>query len=107
MYTIVWAYRVPPGKQDAFEKIYSSNGEWAELFKKVPGYLGTKLIRSDILFENYATIDMWETKEAYEAFLIQSKAEYKKLDEQCQALTEFESYLGSFEKDTQSIAQIT
>src|ERR1051326_2241321 len=98
MYTIAWAYRVPPDKQAEFEQAYSSNGAWVELFKKGRGYLGTKLIRTDLLFENYATIDTWETKEDYEAFLIQWKEEYEKLDEQCQQLTETESYLGSFEK---------
>ncbi len=105
MYTIVWAYRVAPDKQTEFEKIYSSDGEWAELFKKSQSYLGTKLIRSDLLFENYATIDTWETKAAYEAFLMQWKDEYEKLDERCQALTEFESHLGSFEKNTQAVTQ--
>ena len=98
MYTIVWAYRVPPDREAEFERLYSSNGAWAELFKKSKGYLGTKLIRSDILFENYATIDTWETKDDYEAFLTQWKDEYEKLDEQCQELTESENYLGAFEK---------
>jgi heme-degrading monooxygenase HmoA len=98
MFTIVWAYKVLPEKQTEFEKLYSSNGDWAELFKKSRGYLGTKLIRSDILFENYATIDTWETKEDYETFLTQWKDEYEKLDGQCQELTESESHLGSFEK---------
>ena len=106
MFTIVWAYRVPLDKQAGFEKLYSSHGDWAELFKKGKGYLGTKLIRSDILFENYATIDTWETKEDYEAFLTQWKDEYEKLDEQCQELTESESYLGAFEKNIDSSVQI-
>lgn len=57
MNTIVWAYRVSPDKQAEFETLYSENGNWAELFKKGKGYLGTKLIRSDLLFENYATLD--------------------------------------------------
>lgn len=106
MYTIVWAYRVAPDKRAEFEKIYSASGEWAELFKKGKGYLGTKLVQSDLLFENYATMDSWETKSDYRTFLIQWQAEYKKLDERCEELTESESYLGAFETNLESSVQI-
>ncbi len=97
MYTIVWAYRVSPDKQIEFEKTYSATGDWGELFKKGKGYLGTKLMRSDILLENYATVDTWETREDYEAFLTQWKDEYEKLDTRCEGLTEYESCIGKFE----------
>ncbi len=97
MYIIVWAYRVRPDKQAEFEKTYAANGDWAELFKKGKGFLGTKLIRSDITFENYATVDTWETRTDYEVFLTQWKDEYETLDARCEGLTEFEQCLGKFD----------
>jgi heme-degrading monooxygenase HmoA len=57
MYIIIWEYQVKPDKQAEFEKIYAANGTWAELFKKGTGYLGTELIRSTELPEQYVTID--------------------------------------------------
>jgi len=99
MYIIVWAYTVLPEKRSEFEKIYSANGAWADLFKKGRGYLGTELIQSEVLPEQYTTIDRWESEEDYEAFLSQWKEVYEDLDQQCEELTEHESCLGKFRKD--------
>ena len=96
MYTIVWAYKVSPEKRSEFEKIYAADGAWAKLFKKGKGYLGTDLIHSAVVPENYATVDNWESEADYEAFLARWRDEYEKLDQQCQGLTEEESCLGRF-----------
>jgi len=96
MYIIIWEYQVKPEKQAEFEKIYAANGAWAELFKKGTGYLGTELLRSTELPEQYVTIDRWASAEDYEAFLSQWNDEYKKLDLMCEGLTKHESCLGRF-----------
>jgi heme-degrading monooxygenase HmoA len=96
MYVVIWEYRVKKGKQTEFEKIYSSNGAWAELFKKDEGYLGTTFIRDTNDSQRYLTIDRWVSKAAYESFLQQRGKEYKDLDANCEDLTEQESRLGNW-----------
>ena len=100
MYAVIWEYRVKEENRSEFEKAYSSNGAWAELFRKGPGYIGTELLRSERESEIYTTIDRWESKEAYERFLAEWQAEYKRLDERCEGLTEYENRLGGFTRVT-------
>lgn len=97
MYIILWEYYVKPDKQTRFEDMYSSNGAWAELFKKGNGYLSTELIRSAEVSERYLTIDRWASLDAYETFLSHWMDEYKTLDLHCEGLTYHESYLGRFD----------
>jgi heme-degrading monooxygenase HmoA len=97
MFIIIWKYQVKPETQTEFEAIYSPNGVWAELFKKSTGYLGTELLRDERNLQRYFTIDRWESKEDYQAFLFQYEKEYKALDAQCESLTESESLLGKWE----------
>ncbi len=96
MITIVWEYQVKANRLAEFEKIYSSNGAWAELFQKGKGFLKTQLFQSSEHGELYITIDQWESLKDYKAFLAQWKKEYEKLDNQCAELTERESCLGTF-----------
>ena len=96
MVTIVWEYMVREECIDEFEKIYAPDGKWAELFKKGKGYIHTKLIRTPEDPNRFLTIDEWEALQDYKIFLAQWKAEYENLDQQCEGLTEHESYLGTF-----------
>ena len=96
MYILLWGYQVKTENQSEFEKTYSPNGAWADLFNKGTGYLGTKLIHSDEFPEQYVTLDRWASSEDYEAFLSQWKDEYEKLDAHCEGLTDHESCLGRF-----------
>lgn len=100
MYVVVWEYQIKPGKRSEFEKAYSSNGAWAELFKRGSGYLGTELLRSEVRLDTYITIDRWDSKESYESFLSKWKQDYERLDEQCEGLTESEKRIGRFTKVT-------
>ena len=97
MFIILWEYQIKLEKQSEFESIYFPNGAWAELFKKSTGYLGTELLRDEINPQRYLTIDRWNSKEDYEAFMYQYEKEYKALDAQCEGLTESESLLGKWE----------
>jgi len=96
MFIILWEYQVKVEKQSEFESIYSPNGAWAELFKKNTGYLGTELLRDETNHQRYLTIDRWNSKEEYEAFLSQWATKYKELDAQCEGLTESESLVGKW-----------
>jgi len=96
MITIVWEYQVKKDQVAKFEKIYASDGKWVELFKKGKGFVGTRLIKSPYHLNYFITIDQWETLKDYKMFLSNWKADYEKLDRQCEGLTEHESCLGTF-----------
>lgn len=98
MITVVWEYRVKEDQIAEFIRIYSSEGVWTELFQKGKGFLETKLARSPDHPNLFVTMDQWESQKEYEAFLLEYKTEYEKLDKQCEGLTEHESYIGTFEK---------
>ena len=96
MITILWEYQVKPDHLAEFERIYSPDGTWTELFKKGKGFIGTKLIQSPVFPNLFVTIDQWETMKEYKTFLSEWKKEYDALDKQCEGLTERESCLGTF-----------
>jgi len=97
MYVIIWEYRVKADRVAEFEKIYSTTGAWAELFKKGKGFLRTELLRDEKHPHLFITIDQWASSEDYESFLSQWKSEYAILDTQCEGLTEQETLLGKWE----------
>ena len=49
MYVILWRFRPVVGQESEFERAYGPSGEWARLFRRDEGYLGTELLlrRSD------------------------------------------------------------
>ena len=100
MYIITWEYHINPDHRAKFEETYAPDGLWAVLFKKGAGYLGTELIQSIEFPDQYVTIDRWTSSEAYDAFLSQWKAEYDRLDAQCDDLTTLERRLGTYQHVT-------
>jgi len=96
MVTIVWEYLVKTDCIAEFEKIYASDGKWAELFKKGKGFVHTRLVHHPDRPNQFLTVDEWESIKDYKAFLSQWQEEYKALDNQCEYLTEHESCLGTF-----------
>ena len=100
MYVIIWEYQVKADSVVEFERIYASNGAWAELFRKEAGYLGTELLRDSTHPRRYITIDRWTSSGDYESFRSQWKSEYASLDAQCEGLTVQERVLGKWESVT-------
>ncbi len=99
MYVLVWRYRVARESEAAFTASYGADGDWARLFGRAAGYLGTELLRDaepDGPSVAFVTLDRWESPERYSDFLSRFDAEYRRLDEACEALTENETFLGSF-----------
>jgi heme-degrading monooxygenase HmoA len=94
MHIILWEYIVTAGQEAAFEKIYGSYGDWAQLFRQSDGYLGTDLVRNSNISPRYITIDRWVSSEAYDAFQEKYHAAYEELDSRCQSLTEHERLIG-------------
>ena len=67
------------------------------LSPRSPAYNGTELLRDTADATRYLTLDRWESAAAFEAFKRQNAQPYAKLDAECEALTENERCLGSFE----------
>jgi quinol monooxygenase YgiN len=99
MHIIIWQYHVKAEHVSEFEKIYASDGTWAELFQKADGFLSTELARHHENPARCLTIDRWTSKEAYEAFKTDYSQEYSELDARCEELTEMERLLGGFESE--------
>jgi 8-oxo-dGTP diphosphatase len=95
-HVILWEFRVRPGCESAFEAAYGAEGDWASLFRRAPGYLGTELLRAPET-GRYVTIDRWVSSAAFEAFRDAHRREYDELDRRCAELTVEERPLGHFD----------
>ncbi|MGN6148318.1 MAG: antibiotic biosynthesis monooxygenase family protein, partial [Rhizomicrobium sp.] len=69
--------------------------DWAGLFAKTKGYLGTELLREREGV--YLTIDRWRAQEDFDNFLAAHRADYEVLDNICDGWTLKEEHLGVFE----------
>ena len=97
MYVILWRFRLRMGRESEFERAYGPSGEWALLFRRSDGYLGTELLRRSDDPGQYLTLDRWTSRAAYEAFRARFSSEYRGLDYRLEELTEEETPLGAFE----------
>jgi heme-degrading monooxygenase HmoA len=97
MFVIVWRFRPLEGRESEFERAYGPSGEWALLFRRDDGYLGTDLLRRSEDSREYLTLDRWVSRTAYETFRSRFSNEYRRLDRLFEGLTEEETPLGAFE----------
>ena len=119
MIAILWRYRVKPEHREEFERTYGSEGAWAQLFRRHPGYRGTELLaethpvrpeRSESEFEGrsptqtpddspltYLTIDRWRSEADFADFLATRGQAYAALDAATEGWTEEEEKLGVWE----------
>lgn len=97
MIHIVWEFRVRAGREREFEERYSASGDWARLFARSDGYRGTTLMKDAARPDRYLVIDVWRDAAAFAAFKAVHGAEYAALDRECEALTEAEVPVGTFE----------
>ncbi|HEU4365429.1 MAG TPA: antibiotic biosynthesis monooxygenase family protein [Candidatus Krumholzibacteria bacterium] len=92
----IWRFRAAPGRAGAFEAAYGANGDWARLFSRAAGYLGTELLRAVYDGESYLTIDRWESQESWDRFRGEHASEYDELDRRCEKLTIEEEQVGDY-----------
>lgn len=98
MYTIVWRYRVPPGRAGEFERAYGAQGDWVRFFSQGEGYIGTQLYCGAGEALSYLTVDEWRSKEDYERFRAAHEREYHEIDRRCERYTDHEECLGAQER---------
>lgn len=96
LYVILWEFHIKSGSESRFEQVYGPEGDWARFFKQGEGYVATELIRDVKNPRRYVTMDYWVSRTAHESFRERWMDEYKRLDAQCESLTEREMPLGSF-----------
>src|SRR5579864_7201993 len=96
-FVVVWEFCVRPDQQRTFEKAYASDGIWATFFRSGDGYVGTELIRDREEPLRYLTIDVWQSRQAYELFKKKNRAEYQAIDQRCESLTRTEKLIGEFQ----------
>lgn len=97
-FTAIWEFQVKPDACSEFERIYGTEGEWAQLFCSSPEYRGTELVRDADRPGRYLTLDHWTSRDALQQFKRDHYSAYAALDKQCECLTEREVFLGDFEQ---------
>ncbi|HVA34133.1 MAG TPA: antibiotic biosynthesis monooxygenase [Candidatus Baltobacteraceae bacterium] len=97
MIEVFYRYRVHAQQVQAFEHAYGPTGPWAQLFSRGPGYLRTRLFRHKSDPQIYITIDVWESKQAYDEFRAANADEYNRLDAALSMLKLEEHLLGYYE----------
>jgi len=60
---LVFSYEVRDAGE--FERVYGTEGEWAEFFRQGRGYVGTELLPDVESPSRYLVIDRWESADAY------------------------------------------
>jgi heme-degrading monooxygenase HmoA len=95
-FVIAWEFVLKQGAQEQFLAGYGPEGRWAKLFAKAPGFIRSELARSEYDGHKFVTVDVWESRAAYDAFRKQFEAEYDLLDMEMQAYTVNEQRVGSF-----------
>jgi heme-degrading monooxygenase HmoA len=97
VYEIFWEYEVRPEQVAAFERLYGADGEWARLFRRADGYVETLLFRDTDRPTRYLTVDRWQSRAAFDAFVDAAGSAYAALDRQGDALTVHERHLCAFD----------
>ncbi|MEG9434346.1 antibiotic biosynthesis monooxygenase family protein [Terriglobus sp. ADX1] len=96
MHIILWEFVVPADARERFQQAYGPDGDWAQLFRRAKGYLGTELLHSDTAPEVFLTIDRWETASHFESFQRNFGREYRELDQKLEGISTSERKIGVF-----------
>jgi heme-degrading monooxygenase HmoA len=80
-----------------FERVYGSDGEWAQFFRTGRGFLGTELLRDVETPGRYLVVDRWESADAYNAFVAENREEYMRRVDETRFHYDSELRFGTFE----------
>jgi len=98
MVQVVWTFVVKPEAVEPFERAYGASGDWARLFARYPGFLGTSLACDTANPLRFVTIDAWLSLADRQRMLEDAAAEYARLDAAFGDFTESETEVGVFER---------
>jgi heme-degrading monooxygenase HmoA len=94
---IALVFRYEVRDDEAFERAYGPDGDWARFFRQGRGYVGTELLHDVEEPGRYLVIDRWESAEAYNAFLADHDAEYMRRTDESRFHYVQELRFGTFE----------
>ncbi len=98
MHIIIWEFTVYEEHIQEFVSGYASDGDWAQLFQRAEGYIGTELLRSAQQADVFLTIDRWESAARFDRFRERFGAEYRALDNKFASYTSSEEKVGVYMK---------
>lgn len=98
MFLVLWEFDVKPGFESRFERVYGPDGDWVQFFRSDPHYRETRLLSDPVRPGAYVTLDLWDSRGAYEQFRQNNREAYAALDHSCEAMTVREKHLGSFDE---------
>jgi heme-degrading monooxygenase HmoA len=96
MHIIMWKFTVREERIQEFIRACRSDGDWAQLFRRGEGYLGTRLLRSADEANIFVTVDRWDSADGLEVFKKKYGVEYNELDARFEGYTVLEEKLGAF-----------
>jgi quinol monooxygenase YgiN len=96
-FVVVWEFRVRPARVGEFVKLYNADGEWAKLFARGDGFLGTHLMRDESAETRFVTIDRWRDATCYEAFQWRHQKDRDALDRLSAPMIERRDRTGTFQ----------
>ena len=94
MFVRIWRYAVDESDRAGFETAYRPDGDWARLFGRAEGYLGTETLCGKD--GAYLTIDRWRDESDWLRFKGEHGEDYRLLDADCESLTAEETEIGDF-----------
>ncbi len=97
MFVALWEFEVKRGCEERFENAYGPAGDWARLFRSDSNYRETRLLRDPFRPAIYLTLDFWNSRDVYESFLVEHRAEYEAIDKASAGLTINQRRVGWFE----------
>ena len=95
MIALIWRYEVKDEARAAFETTYGPTGAWAQLFARAEGFRGTELFRADD--GSYLSLDVWGSREDFDAFIAAHGAESAALDRSTESWTLSEHRIGEYD----------
>lgn len=96
MIEIIWEFVVKPEAVGRFEEVYGPDGAWAALFRRYPGFTGTRLLQDTDSRQRFLTVDSWESESRFAEMRRAAQEEYARLDAECENLTLSERQIGVF-----------
>jgi len=93
---ILWEFRTRRKVRAAFLRIYGPHGAWVRLFRRAPGYVGTRLFSDPADSLRFFTLDVWQSAAAFRSAKRRMRKAYAALDLACEELTVREKQLGAF-----------
>jgi hypothetical protein len=103
MFLVLWEYEVKSGCQESFQSAYGPSGDWARLFATDENFVETRLLQDSSATNKFLTLDVWQSRSAYESFKSRNHGAYSAIDKNCERLTNHERHLGNFESPDQQI----